>query len=56
MEIHENGVWRIINPNGIHRWNRFKRELIKKPGCCKKHFSLTKEKREIPETALDVTM
>ena len=56
MEIHENGVWRIINPNGVHRWNRFKRELIKKPGCCKKHFSLTKEKGELPETAIDVTI
>ena len=42
--------------NAIHRWNRFKREVIKKPNYCKNHFSLTKEKREFLESALDVTI
>ena len=42
--------------NAIHRWNRFKREVIKKPSYYKNHFSLTKEKRERLETALDVTI
>ena len=32
------------DPNVIHRWNRFKREVIKKQNYYKKHFSLTKEK------------
>ena len=44
------------DPNAIHRWNRFKREVIKKPNYYKNHFSLTKEKRELLETALDVTI
>ena len=35
---------------------RFKREVIKKPNYYKNHFSLTKEKRELLETALDVTI
>ena len=42
--------------NAIHRWNRFKREVIKKPNYYKNHFSLTKEKQELLETALDVTI
>ena len=44
------------DPNAIHRWNRFKREVIKKPNYYKNHFSLTKEKRELLETALDVNI
>ena len=44
------------DPNAIHRWNRFKREVIKKPNYYKNHFSLTKEKWEHLETALDVTI
>ena len=44
------------DPNGIHRWNMFKREAIKKPGYYKNHFSLTEEKRELLETALDETI
>ena len=32
------------DPNAIHRWNRFKREVIKKTNYYKNHFSLTKEK------------
>ena len=43
-------------PNAIHLWNRFKREVIKKPNYYKNHFILTKEKRELLETALDVTI
>ena len=42
------------DPNAIHRWNKFKREVIKKPNYYKHHFSLTKEKRELLETTLDV--
>ena len=44
------------DPNAIHRWFRFKREVIKKPNNYKNHFSLTKEKRALLETALDVTI
>ena len=44
------------DPNAIHRWNRFKREVIKKPNYYKNHFSLMEEKRELLETALDVTI
>ena len=44
------------DPNAIHRWNRFKREVIKRPNYYKNHFSLTKEKQELLETALDVTI
>ena len=32
------------DPNVIHRWNRFKREVIKKPNYYKNHFSQTEEK------------
>ena len=42
------------HPNPIHRWNIFKREVIKKPNYSRNHFSLTKENRELYETALDV--
>ena len=42
--------------NAIHRWNRFKREEIKKTNYYKNHFSLTKEKQERLEAALDVTI
>ena len=44
------------DPNAIYRWNRFKREVIKKPNYFKNSFSLTEEKRELLETALDVTL
>ena len=32
------------DPNAIHRWNRFKCELIKKPNYYKNHFRLMEEK------------
>ena len=44
------------NPNAIHQWNRFKHEVIKKPDYYKNHFRLTKKKRELLETTLDVTI
>ena len=44
------------DPNAIHRWCRFKREVIKKPHYHKKHFSLAEEKQALLETALDVTI
>ena len=44
------------DPNAIHRWCRFNREVIKKPNYYKNHFSLTEEKRALLETALDVTI
>ena len=44
------------NPNAIHRWNRFKREVIKEPNYYKNHFSPTEEKRALLETALNVTI
>ena len=44
------------DPNAIHRWNRFKREVIKKPNYYKNNFNLTKEKQALLETALDVTI
>ena len=44
------------DPNAIHRWNRFKCEVIKKPNYYKYHFNLTKEKQEFLENALDVTI
>ena len=37
-------VDKYVDPNAIHRWNRFKREVIKNPNYYKNHFSLTKEK------------
>ena len=44
------------DPNAIHQWNRFKREVVKKPNYYKNHFSLTEEKQALLETALDVTI
>ena len=44
------------DPNAIHRWNRFKRQAIKKPNYYQNHFSLTKEKRKFLETALDMSL
>ena len=44
------------DPNAIHWWNRFKDEVIKKPSYYKNLFSLTKEKQELLETALYVTI
>ena len=44
------------DPNAIYRWNKFKREVIKKPNYYKNHFSLMEEKRELLETVLDVTI
>ena len=49
-------LYKCDDPNAIHRWNRFKHQVIKKPNYYKKHLSLTKEKRELLETALDVTI
>ena len=43
------------DPNAIHRWNRFKSELIEKPNHYKNYFSLTEEKRELLEAVLDIT-
>ena len=40
--------------NAIRRWNIFKREVIQKPNYYRNHFSLTKKKRQLLETALDV--
>ena len=42
--------------NAIHRWNRFKREVIKKAYYYKNNFSLTEEKQKFLENALDVTI
>ena len=42
------------DPNAIHRWCRFKREVIKKPNYYKNHFSLTEEKWALLETTLEV--
>ena len=44
------------DPNSIHRWCRFKREVIKKLYYYKNHFSLTEEKRAFLEIALDVNI
>ena len=44
------------DPNAIHRWSRFRYEVIKKPNYYKNHFILTKKKRELLETALGVTI
>ena len=44
------------DPNAIRLWNRFKREVIKQPNYYKNYFRLTEEKRELLETALDVTI
>ena len=42
--------------NAIHRWNRFKREVIKKPNYYKNHSSLCEDKRALLETTLDVNI
>ena len=52
MEVAE----KCDDPNAIHRWNRFKSEVIKKPNHYKNHFRLAKEKPELLETTLDVTI
>ena len=44
------------DPNAIHRWCRFKCEVIKKPNYHKNHFNLTEDKQTLLETALDVTI
>ena len=44
------------NPKAIPRWNRFKHEVIKKPNNYKNHFNLTKEKQQLLETGLNVTI
>ena len=44
------------DPNTIHRWNRFKREVIKKLNYYKIYFSLKKEKRELLDAVIDVTI
>ena len=45
---------RCDDPNAIHRWSTFKREVIEKPNYYKNHFSLTEEKRELLEMVLEV--
>ena len=42
--------------NAIHRWNRFRREVIKKPNYYKNHSSLCKDKRALLEITLDVNI
>ena len=42
------------DPNAIQRSNRFKSEVIKKPNYYKNQFCVTKEKRELLETALSL--
>ena len=49
-------VEKCDDPNAIHRWSRFKHEVIKKPNYYENHSSLMKEKWELLETALDVTI
>ena len=44
------------DPIAIHRWNKFKSEVIKRPNYYKNHFSLTEEKQALLETVLDVTI
>ena len=44
------------DPNAIHRWNMFKREVIKKPNYYKNYFRLTEGKPALLETASDVTI
>ena len=47
---------RCDDPNAIHWWNIFKREVIEKPNYYKNNFSLTEEKRKLLETILNVTI
>ena len=42
--------------NAIHRWCRFKYEVIKKTNYYKSHFILTEEKRTRLEATLDVNI
>ena len=44
------------DPNAIHRWNRFRREVIKKPNYYKIHFNLTEDRQALLETTLDVNI
>ena len=44
------------DPNVIHLWCRFKREVTKKPNYYKNYFILTEEKRAVLETALYVNI
>ena len=44
------------DPNAIHRWCIFNREVTKKPNWYKNHFSLTEEKRALLETVLGVNL
>ena len=45
------------DPNAICLWNRFKREVIKKPNYYKNHFSRTEKAfLKLLETALDFTI
>ena len=44
------------DPNAIHRLNRLKRVVIKKPNYYKNPFSLTEENQELLEIVLDVTI
>ena len=40
------------DPNAIHRRNRFRREMIKKPNYYKNQFRLTKEKRKLLDVSI----
>ena len=43
---------RCDDPNAVHRWNIFKREVIEKPNYYKNHFGQMEKKRELLETVL----
>ena len=44
------------DPNAVHRWAKFKEEVIEKQHYYKNHFTLTEDARELLETALDVSL
>ena len=49
-------VGRCDDANAVHHWCRFKDDVIEKPNYYKNHFNLTAEKRELFETAFDLTI
>ena len=49
-------VGRCDDANAVHHWCRFKDDVIQKPNYYKNHFNLTPEKRELFETAFDLTI
>ena len=43
------------DPNAVHRWCRFREDVIEKPNFYRNHFSLdTIGKRELFETTCDI--